>query len=177
MLRVRFWTFNVYFLVAVFLWTPILVGSAAVLGRGVPWAPYAAVLITLCWRAIRLSWQTRRRLIGWWRRKRRWEFWPPWMVYLPLLPYLLYLGVRHRSLTLFTAANPGIPSGGFVGESKSAILSWLPRVPSFQLVHAGEMVRPPELPVVLKPDVGERGKGVSIARTEDEFRLYLKNAT
>src|SRR5262249_4110288 len=78
--------------------------------------------------------------------------------------------------TLFTAANPGIPSGGFVGESKSAILAHLPHVPEFRVVQPGESIDVAEFPVVLKPDVGERGTGVSIARTPDDVRRYLAAA-
>src|SRR5438067_9655505 len=80
------------------------------------------------------SWQARRRFIGWVRRKTQWEFWPPWIAYIPLLPYFLYLGLKYRSLTLFTAANPGIPSGGFVGESKCRILANLSGVPVFRFI-------------------------------------------
>ena len=133
------------------------------------------------------SWQTRRRMIGWIRRRTRWEFWPPWLAYIPVVPYVLYLGIKHRSLTLFTAANPGIPSGGFVGESKSAILSSLGRVPDFLLL-SGEvpadariaavnefmMARKLTYPIVLKPDVGERGTGVTIARNDEDVHSYLK---
>jgi membrane protein DedA with SNARE-associated domain len=176
MLHTRFWTFNTYFLIAALLWTPLLVGSAAILGRSIPGAPFAIAGVVACWQIARLPWHTRRRVLGWFLRKIRWEFWPPWLAYLPILPYLLYLGVRHRSLTLFTAANPGIPSGGFVGESKSAILGHLPRVPEFRLVRAGETVDVSEFPVVLKPDVGERGTGVVIARSQDEVEAYLAAA-
>jgi hypothetical protein len=79
-------------------------------------------------------------------------------------------------LTVFTAANPGIPSGGFVGESKSAILSCLPHVPEFRVVQSGETTEVAEFPVVLKPDVGERGVGVLIARTPEEVHRYLAAA-
>jgi membrane protein DedA with SNARE-associated domain len=164
-LRTRFWTFNVYFLVAATIWTPILVGSAAYFGRIFPAAPYAMGVAMLLWHG-------RRRLA----RYARWEFWPPWLAYLPVLPYVLWLGVRHRSLTLFTAANPGIPSGGFVGESKSKILARLPRVPEFLVVQPGGSIDVAEFPVVLKPDVGERGAGVSIARTQEDVRRYLATA-
>src|SRR5205823_5037379 len=95
--------------------------------------------------------------------------------------------VRRRSLTLFTAANPGIPSGGFVGESKAAILSSLNRVPDFlllpvklpadaQIARVNELMVAHKLsyPIVLKPDVGERGKGVMIARNDDDLQSYLK---
>jgi membrane protein DedA with SNARE-associated domain len=176
-LRAHFWKFNGYFLAAALLWTPLLVGGAAVLGRSIPVAPLGVVLILICWQCRHLSWRNRRRLIGWWRRRTRWEFWRPWIAYIPVVPYILYLAVRHRSVTLFTAANPGIPSGGFVGESKSAILSRLTCVPAFQLVRAGEVATPAELPIVLKPDVGERGTGVAIARTAEEVHRYLVNAT
>ena len=102
------------------------------------------------------------------------------------MPYIVYLGIRHRSLTLFTAANPGIPSGGFVGESKSAILARLSHVPDFQLLSSGlpsderyrmvkEFMTAHNLsyPVVLKPDVGERGTGVAIARNDRHVSSYL----
>jgi membrane protein DedA with SNARE-associated domain len=161
-LRSRFWTFNSYFLVAALIWTPLLVGSAAYLGRTFPAAPYAIGAAMLLWHA-------RRRLA----RYARWEFWPPWLAYLPVIPYLLWLGMKHRSLTLFTAANPGIPSGGFVGESKSAILAQLPHVPEFRMVPPGETTEVAEFPVVLKPDIGERGTGVVIARTPEDVRGYL----
>lgn len=164
-LRTHFWTFNSYFLVAALIWTPLLVGSAALFGRVFPAAPYAMGLAMLLWHA-------RRRLV----RYARWEFWPSWLAYLPVIPYLLWLAVKHRSLTLFTAANPGMPSGGFVGESKSAILTHLPCVPEFRVVQPGEQIEVTELPVVLKPDVGERGSGVAIARSQEDVRRYLSEA-
>jgi membrane protein DedA with SNARE-associated domain len=164
-LRTRFWTFNSYFLVAALIWTPLLVGSAAFFGRIFPLAPYVMSVALLLW-------QARHRLA----RYARWEFWPPWLAYLPVVPYLLWLALKHRSLTVFTAANPGIPSGGFVGESKSAILAHLPHVPEFRVVKPGDSVEIAEFPVVLKPDVGERGKGVIIARTPEDVRGYLAAA-
>src|SRR3954451_14094577 len=97
LLKTRFWTFNSYFVVAALLWTPLLVGSAALLGRSSRGAPVALAILMLCWHARK---SLVRRLRAW-----RWEFWPPWLAYLPLLPYLLYLALKHRSLTLFTAAN------------------------------------------------------------------------
>src|SRR3954466_14367779 len=66
-----------------------------------------------------------RKLAGWWRRLYRWEFWPPYLFYPPVIAYIAYLGIRFRSWTLFTAVNPAIPASGFVGESKHAILQCL----------------------------------------------------
>ena len=125
--------------------------------------------------------ESRRRLIGFMKRKLHWEFWPAWAAYLPLLPYLLCLAVRYRSLTLFTAANPGMYSGGLVGESKSEILRHLNKVPSrvadFTVVPVGAALQVDEFPVVLKPDVGQRGTGVAIIRSVDELSDYFRRAT
>ncbi len=120
----------------------------------------------------------------------RWEFWPPWLAYLPVIPWILYLGIRHRSLTLFTAANPGIPTGGFAGESKAEILRHLACVPEYTVVPASlpaaERVKAAAeftaraglaYPLVLKPDAGERGNGVAIARSEADAAAYLSAAT
>src|SRR5207244_9411425 len=61
------------------------------------------------------------------RRWMRWEFWPAWLFYIPVGVYYAWLAVRHRSLTVPTSANPGIATGGFVGESKLEILDQLRR--------------------------------------------------
>jgi hypothetical protein len=133
-----------------------------------------------------------RRLVGGLRRLLRWEFWPPYLFYPPVVAYIVYLGIRFRSWTLFTAANPAIPAGGFVGESKHRILehlknaaTWLPcstllacGVPSQRIAEAEEfMLRHGlQFPVVLKPDAGQRGSGVSIVRSSEQLCDYLTHA-
>jgi membrane protein DedA with SNARE-associated domain len=201
MLPTRASSFLLYFLIASAIWTPVAVGVAAVFGeevlhaifvrRGETLAAFAITfgIVLLIFRGITpllraVHW---RRLSSTAGRLVRWEFWPPWASYLPLAPYLLFLAVRHRSLTLFTAANPGIPTGGFAGESKSGILSHLQKVDNavapFTVLPASldrseriVEVQRFGLPVVLKPDIGERGVGVSIARTEAELEGCLKAA-
>jgi membrane protein DedA with SNARE-associated domain len=181
LLKTRFWTFALHFLLAAVLWTPALVGSVALLGSRLPRTVLFGPALVVTARAV--PWRERRRIIVWIRRRIQWEFWPMWLAYAPVVPYLIYLACKHRSLTLFTAANPGIPSGGLVGESKSAILSLLTRVPRFELIEASlpseqraEAALRIGLPVVLKPDVGERGTGVAIARSESEIRRYFENS-
>jgi RimK-like ATP-grasp domain len=131
----------------------------------------------------------RRKVAGWLKRLSRWEFWPPYLFYPPVVAYIAYLGIRFRSWTLFTAANPAIPAGGFVGESKHQILdqlkhaaAWLPcstllagRVPSERVAQAEAFMRQRGLqfPVVLKPDAGQRGSGVAIVRSPEQLREYL----
>ena len=191
-LKTRFWTFAGYFFLAALVWTPLLVGAAALFGERVRHSGYAVLGVVLGGALLlrRERQAVGRRAIGWFRRKTRWEFWPPWLAYLPVIPYLIYLGFKHRSLTLFTAANPGIPSGGFAGESKSRILAKLRAAPDFTVISkalpaaarcdaAEEFLRGRQLsyPVVLKPDAGERGRDVVIARNMRELRSYLESAT
>jgi hypothetical protein len=47
------------------------------------------------------NWRGRRLLYGRWLRLTRWEFWPTWLVYLPVAGYMVWLSIRHRGLTLF----------------------------------------------------------------------------
>ena len=204
LLKTSFWKFLLYFTVAVALWTPLLVGLASWLGaRVLPWfglfqrwaLPGAAALALLVWLLLSLagslsSWSGRRRLLGALRRKLEWEFWPPWAVYLPLLPWLAWLALRHRGLTVFTAANPGIEAGGFIGESKTAILDQLepaavaayckidaalPPAERLAAVRRFLAERSLALPVVIKPDVGERGRGVAIVRDDDQLRRVVES--
>jgi hypothetical protein len=188
LLRSRFWSFAGYFLLASVLWTPLLVGGTAVFGEQALRnavshdSPFAvALLIAGLYGASRLCrFDQRRRFVGFVRRKLQWEFWPTWAAYLPLAPYFVYLALKHRSLTLFTAANPGMFAGGLVGESKSEILGYLRRVPDaiaeFTLIPAGAPAEIDEFPAVLKPNVGERGAGVAIVRNQAEARAYLRAA-
>jgi hypothetical protein len=139
------------------------------------------------------TYRGRRLLVSRWRRLTRWEFWPMWAFYPPIAIYVLYLGVRYRALTLFTAVNPAIPGGGFVGESKAAILGGLAHVPDrvarWALIPASlsavDRVARAEafmrqhgfgFPIVLKPDTGERGSGVKVARSSAEAVEYLEQA-
>ncbi len=204
LLKTSFLQFLLYFSVAVVLWTPLLVGLASWLGaRTLPWfglfqrwaLPGAAALAATIWLLLSLvrslsSWAGRRRLLGALRRKLEWEFWPPWVVYLPLVPWIAWLAVRHRGPTVFTAANPGIAAGGFIGESKSAILDEL--MPAAVAAYRKIQVAWPAderlaearrflaeqslaLPVVIKPDVGERGRGVTIVRNEPQLQRVLES--
>ena len=142
------------------------------------------------------SYRGRRLLFGRWLRLTHWEFWPPGLFYPPVVFYICYLGLKHRCLTLFTSANPAIEEGGFVGESKSRILNGLGREEtSRQFIPATALLRGSfdtetklaqvrqfltsndcEFPIVLKPDRGERGAGVSVVRTQDEVRHYLERS-
>ncbi|MEM6456664.1 MAG: alpha/beta fold hydrolase [Acidobacteriota bacterium] len=203
LLRMNAWRFTLALLLPVALWTPLLVGAARFFGERAlvifdAWSQYAlgvliavALALTVGLRLARglATHRGRRLLYGRWRRWRRWEFWPMWMLYPPIVVYALWLGLRHRGLTVFTAANPGIPAGGgFLGESKADILGRMDPmwVAPFAVIAPGgdaasrraqvdafRDARNLTLPVVLKPDVGQRGAGVMVAHSEDEIDKAL----
>ncbi len=50
------------------------------------------------------------------------EFWPGWLFYAPVVAQWIWLGLRYGDMSLPTAANPTIETGGLCGESKSDIL-------------------------------------------------------
>jgi membrane protein DedA with SNARE-associated domain len=198
---VRLRTFATWTCLAVLLWTPILVLSAAAAGKaplpstamGVGlWTSKAMAagaligLVVLLRRAASrcISWVTAGRFARW----SRWEFWPMWLFYAPVTAWIGLLSLRYRSIATITAANPGIPDGGTVGESKFQILSQLPAdtiIPSTLIEPGPPGARQASLrravavsgwafPLVLKPDVGQRGVGMKIVRNADEAAEYLR---
>jgi hypothetical protein len=135
----------------------------------------------------------RRLLVSSWRRLTRWEFWPPWVFYAPVVCYIVRLALKYRSLTLFTAVNPGMPASGFIGESKSEILRRLSRagdcIARYSVIEAsgGLSVRFSKAkafmaqnglsyPVVMKPDAGQRGSGVAVLRSDLELEERLRDS-
>jgi membrane protein DedA with SNARE-associated domain len=191
LVRTRLAPFALYLCLAAMVWTPLLVAGSAfassevllVLRRADRTAPFLATVLLL-WALLRLTVASgstvRRRLwLGRIRRLTRWEFWPAQLFYVPVALYVLWLAIKHRSLKLVTAVNPGFPEGGFVGESKWEIFQGFSgereHLAKTELLPAADL--PPEklrrirnfvareslvFPLVLKPDVGERGRGVSV---------------
>jgi hypothetical protein len=172
---------------AAILSTPLLAAAGAWTRATVVTGMVAAALwiVASC-----ATYRRRRLLYSSWLRLTRWEYWPPLVSYLPVAGYVLWLMVRHRSATVFTAANPSILAGGFIGESKIDILNGLAasgsRVARSALIDGtltteGKMIKAdaflaaaqPGLPVVLKPNEGQRGSGVVVARTKDALAACL----
>jgi len=200
-LKAPFWKFVGYFLIATVVWTPLIVGVSAFVGQQLMdfWTTYESyaiwallVLVFFLYAFVQLivpvfSHRGRRMLLSTWRRWTRWEFWPPFIFYPPLILRIMKLAFEHRSIMAFTAANPAIESGGFLGESKAQILSLLSRTPElvarYELVSAGESAASQAIekmktlslvfPVVLKPDVGDRGHFVQIVHAEVEIEHYF----
>ncbi len=121
------------------------------------------------------------------QRLYRYEFWPFWLFYIPLYFYGLWLGLRARSFTYFTATNPDMPWGGVMGISKSAVLRQFdPELLPVTLTVEPQIAEPDLLarlnvaglnfPLVAKPDVGERGKSVEKINDLPELQTYLAAA-
>ena len=116
------------------------------------------------------------------------EFLPGWLAYGPVVVQWIALGLRYGDLSLPTAANPRITTGGLCGESKTAILDlvhgeardW---IAPYTTVITGEDDLPRtlsamaaaglSLPLVLKPDIGCNGTGVRLVETADELAAAL----
>jgi membrane protein DedA with SNARE-associated domain len=130
------------------------------------------------------------RVAVWFARWAHWEFWPAWLFYIPVFINYLWLAICYRGFKLPTAANPGIFSGGIVGESKIATLQELHATSSeftaeahriegasieerqaafLRLIAACDI----SYPLILKPDVGQRGVGVKLIRDERQALEYL----
>ncbi|MCH2355545.1 MAG: hypothetical protein MK319_02550 [Pseudomonadales bacterium] len=120
------------------------------------------------------------------------EFWPTWLMYLPVVVQWLLLSVWHRSLSLPLIANPAIPLSGMVGVAKSAvfdvagadarrwILPWTLHQITDELVEvqcqsvmAALASAGLGLPIVGKPEIGCRGVGVKLLQFEHQLKAYL----
>jgi hypothetical protein len=113
---------------------------------------------------------------------------PQFVIYALHPPYALYLTLRYRGATLPTAANPGLEGSGLTKESKVDLFNLLgpigrEHLPPFIPLSIGpEMLREASrameegglrFPVVVKPDIGRRGFGVKMVRSEQELAEHL----
>lgn len=113
------------------------------------------------------------------------------LFYVPLVAQWLWLGLRHRSLTLPTVANPLIEGGGLLGESKfeyfrqagPAARAWLARTARVEAARPGAAgldaaeaaMRRADIayPAVAKPDIGWRGYGCRLVEDSAALAAYL----
>jgi membrane protein DedA with SNARE-associated domain len=125
------------------------------------------------------------------KRTFRWEFWPPVLFYIPVAAKYVQLALKYRSFSLPTLANPGMFTGGLIGESKYETLADLARVcPEFvpethlirfesvdqQISDARRLQEEHDLsyPLVFKPDVGQRGFAFKLIHSDEEARSYTE---
>lgn len=117
---------------------------------------------------------------------------PKWVNLVPMVVQWCWLGLRHRSLTLPSAANPRITAGGLVGDTKSEyftcmgplaqarVATWVRvAVAGDSALHAALIAMGKQglgFPVVVKPDLGWCGFGVrridDVAQLADYLARY-----
>jgi hypothetical protein len=110
---------------------------------------------------------------------------PKTLLCIPLVAHWLWLALRHRSLTLPSAINPRIETGGLAGETKSACLAQI--APAFaHLVAAWHCVTPDDdalavraasdlaYPLIAKPEIGWCGYGVRLIRDDAALAAYAR---
>lgn len=113
------------------------------------------------------------------------EYWSFGAVYIWIMPVWAWLGIRARSFFFFAAANPSIEYGGFLMESKKKIYDLLPpcsypKTLYFRVQHDPALVLQQlrqagfSYPLIGKPDIGGRGRGVKKLDTEAELLAYAQ---
>lgn len=121
------------------------------------------------------------------------EFWPVWVMYLPVVFYSVFLAIKHRGLSLPLLANPNVFLGGMIGESKTELLDSAGStakdyiLPYFTITVSNSKKIDAQVikehmeqdgfsfPVVAKPDLGCRGAGVQLVQGDTELAHYLKD--
>jgi hypothetical protein len=120
----------------------------------------------------------------------RFERLPKSLNLVPMVLQWCWLGLRYRSVTLPSAANPGITSGGLVGEGKLEYFAAMGPVAraataaqigvhkdvasGSQHVLARMREAGLEFPLVAKPDLGWCGYGVRKLSDAGELERYLR---
>lgn len=120
----------------------------------------------------------------------RFEQLPKWLNLIPMVLQWIWLGLRYGSFTLPSSANPGITSGGMVGDGKLEYFSVMgataraATAPHIGVVnrdglgtveviasmtHAGL-----QFPIVAKPDMGWCGYGVRLLASPGDLADYLE---
>jgi hypothetical protein len=116
-----------------------------------------------------------------------WEYWPFWIVYIPIYFLWAYYALRARTIFFFNAANPTIKNGGFMMESKKEIYDLIPQqyYPKTILMKENtpiaavlEIIEKSKIqyPLIAKPDIGLRGSAVKKIDSEEELKKYSNKA-
>ncbi len=212
MLANRSRPFLIWVTIAVVIWTPILLVITMTAGQQVlgffsevfhgPWAyiaAFAVLFLLLRIASLEATKLGRQRLKAEAKLLISPEFWPMWLFYIPVLPWIAWLGVRYGRRggpLVFTCANPGFPEGGgVIGEEKSRILAGfgphqrdvLPSVridqddPAARAAVLEKAMADPTCgvdgyPVVLKPEEGQRGFAVRVIEDRAGALEYFEHA-
>ncbi|TRZ42797.1 hypothetical protein [Robertkochia solimangrovi] len=121
-----------------------------------------------------------------WIKCSSWEYWPMWILYIPVVLQHGWLSVKTRSLFFFLKVNPGIKKGFILSDPKWESFKLVPSefLPITILLSKGESVAVKlrlfqksglDFPVILKPDVGFRGLQVQKVTDLDMLKRQLES--
>jgi len=131
--------------------------------------------------------------VNWWNKIKQhpkfirtvnWEFWPTKSFWFPLWIYGPIMAIRSGHPCYFTAANPGIYTGGLGFESKFTTIMLIPeqyRPKTIIISRNSNYLDIPkalkdadiQFPLIIKPDIGFRGVLVKKCDTLEEVILHL----
>lgn len=120
-------------------------------------------------------------------RLTNWEYWPLFIVNIPIMLFWAWYAIRSRSLFFFARTNPAIETGGVLGESKIKILDQVPQEWKPQTIFIPRKSTCPtvmqqlkaaglDYPIIAKPNVGERGFMVAKINNDQELDTYIKQS-
>ena len=116
-----------------------------------------------------------------------WEFYPIYLVNIPVVFFWLWYAIRSRSLFFFSTVNPNIETGGVLGESKIDILNKLPQeylplsvfvdIENDNFISISSRVKSElgAFPLIVKPNIGERGLMVQKLENNAKLEQYHSN--
>jgi len=116
-----------------------------------------------------------------------WEYWSFNVVYGPIYIYWLWLCIKARSFFFFNTSNPTIENGGFLLESKKKIYDIIPEqyYPPTLFFNVGVDESTVintlnnasfQFPLIGKPDIGGKGRGVKKLSDVSEAIEYANNS-
>ena len=184
-LSALFWVILVF---AAIHFAPAHIASARHQLSAVGLAALALFFSLRLWRGWAIT--VRTRLAFLFDRLIKWEFWPAWLFYTPVALMCGWLGIRYRGLGLPAAANLNQKNGGLIGESKVEILRELmqtspeftadaffvgegalgDRLRTIKTIYEREAL---DFPLVLKPNVAQRGAGFRKIHSFRDAEEYL----
>lgn len=120
----------------------------------------------------------------WLVRMLHFEYWPMWLLYLPVSPYWLWLMFKCKSIHFYKYVNPSILNGGLKDESKKQIMDDIPDeykpvtlLFSYPVSISRVINQTQEagisFPFIAKPDIGEQGTAVQKITSWNEMEKYL----
>lgn len=123
-----------------------------------------------------------------WIKATHWEFWPTAVVYFPVILLYPFWAIASWDLFFFRLVNPKMTMGGLYGSSKFESLKHLkaefkPKTElfrphhSFEQIIAGILNAGMSFPLIVKPDLGERGKGVEKVNNQAQLECAFRSQT